>query len=70
MAAMKSLTKAMCWEVKSICKDKVNRVGVAVYQKPTSNECYETRLQNEPSICKQLDDPNAAWYLLLIGSNY
>lgn len=56
----------MCWEVKSISKDKVNRIGVAVYQKPISNECYDTRLQNHPPLCKESDDPNAAWYLSLI----
>ncbi|KAI3770872.1 hypothetical protein L6452_02020 [Arctium lappa] len=59
--AMKNLTKSMCWEVKSVSKERVNRIGVAVYQKPTSNECYERRLQNEPPLCKKSDDPNAAW---------
>nr|GEV26465.1 probable methyltransferase PMT26 [Tanacetum cinerariifolium] len=58
--AMKNLTNSMCWEVKSVSKDKVNRIGVAVYQKPTSNECYDTRVENEPSLCKQSDDPDAA----------
>ncbi|XP_023756612.1 probable methyltransferase PMT26 isoform X1 [Lactuca sativa] len=59
--AMNNLTRSMCWEVKSISKDKVNRIGVAVYQKPISNECYDTRLQNHPPLCKESDDPNAAW---------
>lgn len=59
--AMKKLTKSMCWEVKAVAKDKVNRVGVAVYQKPMTNECYEERQQNEPPLCKDSDDPNAAW---------
>lgn len=58
---MNNLTRSMCWEVKSISKDKVNRIGVAVYQKPISNECYDTRLQNHPPLCKESDDPNAAW---------
>ncbi|XP_073136961.1 probable methyltransferase PMT26 [Henckelia pumila] len=59
--AMKKLTKAMCWEVVSISKDEVNRVGLAVYRKPTSNECYEQRSQNDPPLCQNSDDPNAAW---------
>ncbi|GJV42272.1 probable methyltransferase PMT26 [Tanacetum coccineum] len=59
--AMKKLTKSMCWEVKAVGKDKVNKVGVAVYQKPMTNECYEGRQQNEPPLCKDSDDPNAAW---------
>lgn len=59
---MKKLTKAMCWEVVSISKDRVNSVGVAVYQKPSSNECYETRSVTEPPLCSESDDPNASWY--------
>lgn len=59
--AMSELTKAICWELVSIKKDTVNGVGVALYRKPTSNECYEKRSQQEPPICPQSDDPNAAW---------
>ncbi|GJZ24564.1 probable methyltransferase PMT26 [Tanacetum coccineum] len=59
--AMKKLTKLMCWEVKAVGKDKVNKAGVAVYQKLMTNECYEGRQQNEPPLCKYSDDPNAAW---------
>lgn len=58
---MKKLTKAMCWEVVSISKDTVNGVGVAVYKKPTNNECYEQRSTNEPPLCPTTDDPNASW---------
>ncbi|KAB2618980.1 methyltransferase PMT26 [Pyrus ussuriensis x Pyrus communis] len=59
--AMKELTKSICWELVSISKDTVNGVGIAIYKKPTSNECYEKRSQNEPPICAKSDDPNAAW---------
>nr|XP_043627556.1 probable methyltransferase PMT26 [Erigeron canadensis] len=59
--AMTKLIKSMCWEVKAVAKDKINKVGVAVYQKPMSNECYERRNQNEPPLCNESDDPNAAW---------
>ncbi|XP_071737033.1 probable methyltransferase PMT26 [Rutidosis leptorrhynchoides] len=59
--AMTKLIESMCWEVKSVSKDKINEVGVAVYQKPMSNECYEGRQQNEPPLCNESDDPNAAW---------
>lgn len=62
---MKALTKAMCWEVVSISRDTLNKVGIAVYRKPASNECYEKRSKNEPSICPDSDDPNAAWYFFL-----
>lgn len=63
-AAMKELTKKICWELVSINKDTINAVGAAIYRKPTTNECYEQRSQNEPPICDKSDDPNAAWYSL------
>ncbi|XP_024181181.1 probable methyltransferase PMT26 isoform X3 [Rosa chinensis] len=60
-AAMKELTEKICWELVSINKDTINAVGAAIYRKPTTNECYEQRSQNEPPICDKSDDPNAAW---------
>ncbi|XLR58448.1 hypothetical protein S83_009120, partial [Arachis hypogaea] len=57
---MKKLIKAMCWEVVNITRDKLNGVGIATYRKPTSNECYEQRSNNEPPMCPDSDDPNAA----------
>ncbi|KAD1631712.1 hypothetical protein E3N88_42515 [Mikania micrantha] len=59
--AMSKLTKAMCWELVVVYKDKLNQVGAAIYQKPTSNECYENRQQNDPPICESNDDPDAIW---------
>ncbi|XP_044478517.1 probable methyltransferase PMT26 [Mangifera indica] len=59
--AMSELTKAMCWELVSISNDSVNGVGIAIYKKPTTNECYEKRSKQEPSMCPETDDPNAAW---------
>lgn len=61
-AAMTELTKAMCWDLVSINKDKLNGVGVATYRKPSTNDCYEKRAKSEPPLCKESDDPNAAWY--------
>lgn len=63
--AMSELIKAMCWELVSISKDTINKVGIAVYRKPTSNECYEKRSQQEPPVCLGSDDPNAAWHVPL-----
>ncbi|KAJ8765352.1 hypothetical protein K2173_012049 [Erythroxylum novogranatense] len=59
--AMSALTKAICWEVVSITKDTVNGVGIAIYRKPISNDCYEKRSEQRPPICEASDDPNAAW---------
>ncbi|KAI3767946.1 hypothetical protein L2E82_18375 [Cichorium intybus] len=59
---MSTLTVAMCWELVTIKKDKLNAIGVAVYHKPDSNECYDVRKKQQPPMCKPKDDPNAAWY--------
>ncbi|TYK12575.1 putative methyltransferase PMT27 [Cucumis melo var. makuwa] len=62
---MSALTKSMCWELVTIQKDKLNSVGAAIYRKPTSNECYDQRKHKHPPMCKNDDDPNAAWYVPL-----
>ncbi|XP_021734582.1 probable methyltransferase PMT26 [Chenopodium quinoa] len=59
--AMSKLTEQLCWKLIKKEKDTVNLVGIAIYQKPFSNECYEQRSQNEPPLCEQSDDRNAAW---------
>uniref|UniRef100_A0A0C9S9P0 TSA: Wollemia nobilis Ref_Wollemi_Transcript_7296_3157 transcribed RNA sequence n=1 Tax=Wollemia nobilis TaxID=56998 RepID=A0A0C9S9P0_9CONI len=61
--AMSSLTASICWNLLAKKSDGINEVGVAIYQKPTSNHCYEARRQNEPPLCAEADDPNAAWYV-------
>ena len=60
---MSKLTKSMCWDLVVINKDKLNQVAAAVYRKPSTNECYNKRVRNEPALCNESDDPNAAWYL-------
>ncbi|XP_014523789.1 probable methyltransferase PMT26 [Vigna radiata var. radiata] len=62
---MKKLTKAICWELVSVTKDKLNGVGIAVFKKPDSNECYEKRSTAQPPMCPDSDDPNAAWNIPL-----
>ncbi|KAL3809532.1 hypothetical protein ACJIZ3_000120 [Penstemon smallii] len=59
--AMKKLTQGMCWEEVSITRDRLNKVGIAVYRKPSTNECYEQRSQDDPPLCQETDDTNAAW---------
>ncbi|KAJ4879939.1 putative methyltransferase PMT24 [Raphanus sativus] len=59
--AMSKLTKAICWKLMTIKKDELNEVGAAIYQKPMTNECYNKRSQDEPPLCKDSDDQNAAW---------
>ncbi|XP_068651803.1 probable methyltransferase PMT26 [Aristolochia californica] len=63
--AMSSLTKSMCWEMVALKRDSVNKVGIAIYKKPSSNKCYEGRSENNPPLCPATDDPNAAWNIPL-----
>ncbi|KAI4364332.1 hypothetical protein MLD38_020440 [Melastoma candidum] len=63
--AMTELTKAMCWDLISINKDKLNGVAIATYRKPSTNDCYQRRSQTEPPLCRESDDPNAAWNVTL-----
>ncbi|KAK9135047.1 hypothetical protein Syun_014377 [Stephania yunnanensis] len=59
--AMSALTEKMCWKLVVINNDTVDETSSAIFLKPTSNECYEKRPANEPPMCKESDDPNAAW---------
>ncbi|KAL9273940.1 putative methyltransferase PMT27, partial [Drosera capensis] len=63
--AMSSLTASMCWKLETIQKDAINKIGAAIYRKPSNNQCYKQRKQNSPPMCKDEDDPNAAWYVPL-----
>lgn len=62
---MRTITKSMCWDLVVIAKDRLDGVAAAIYRKPTDNECYERRLKNEPPMCSESDDPNAAWNISL-----
>ncbi|KAK8587557.1 hypothetical protein V6N13_086537 [Hibiscus sabdariffa] len=63
--AMSALTKSICWELVTIKKDKLNSVAAAIYRKPTTNECYDQRPENNPPMCDENDDANAVWHVLL-----
>ncbi|KAK1373469.1 putative methyltransferase PMT27 [Heracleum sosnowskyi] len=62
---MSALTVSMCWELVTVKNDKLNMVGAAIYRKPESNDCYNERKRKQPPMCKDDDDPNAAWYVPL-----
>ncbi|XP_020246133.1 probable methyltransferase PMT26 [Asparagus officinalis] len=59
--AMTALMKSMCWDMVAKTKDNVDRVGLAIFRKPSNNSCYEHRKQSSPPFCQESDDPNAAW---------
>ncbi|KAG8066847.1 hypothetical protein GUJ93_ZPchr0004g39110 [Zizania palustris] len=59
--AMSTLTRSMCWEMVNKVKDRVNRVGIAIFRKPIDNGCYEARSAANPPLCEEYNDPDAAW---------
>ncbi|KAI5069484.1 hypothetical protein GOP47_0016133 [Adiantum capillus-veneris] len=60
---MVALTAAICWELVARTTDSSTGVGVAIFHKPTTNFCYETRKQSSPPLCDSDDKPDAAWYI-------
>jgi hypothetical protein len=58
---MEVLTAAMCWELVAKRTDSSTGVGIAIYQKPTSNVCYENRKVNYPPVCNDDDKADASW---------
>ncbi|MCO5573987.1 hypothetical protein L7F22_027765 [Adiantum nelumboides] len=65
--AMVALTNAMCWNLTITTDELSSGVGFAIYQKPMTNLCYESRLVNEPPLCSKDENPDAAWYTPLDG---
>ncbi|XP_010684322.2 probable methyltransferase PMT28 isoform X1 [Beta vulgaris subsp. vulgaris] len=61
--AMTSLTAAICWNVLADKTDEVAEVGVKIYQKADSNSIYELRRKKNPPLCKESENPDAAWYI-------
>ncbi|XP_057722627.1 probable methyltransferase PMT28 [Arachis stenosperma] len=61
--AMTSLTASICWNVLAHKSDDVGEVGVKIYQKPEGNEIYELRRKKIPPLCKESENPDAAWYV-------
>ncbi|KAJ8762394.1 hypothetical protein K2173_007554 [Erythroxylum novogranatense] len=60
--AMSKLTASICWNILAHKTDDVSEVGVKIYQKPESNDIYELRRKKHPPLCKENENPDAAWY--------
>ncbi|CAM6019141.1 unnamed protein product [Sphagnum balticum] len=58
-----AITEKLCWSLLEKGKDPETGVGVAIFQKPTNNECYDLREVLEPPYCEEGDKPDAAWYV-------
>lgn len=63
--AMTTLTASVCWNVLAHKTDEVGEVGVKIYQKPESNDIYGLRRRKHPPLCKENENPDAAWYVPL-----
>ncbi|XP_031261272.1 probable methyltransferase PMT28 isoform X1 [Pistacia vera] len=61
--AMTALTASICWNILAHKTDEVSEVGVKIYQKPESNDIYELRRKKNPPLCKENENPDAAWYV-------
>ncbi|KAH1212056.1 putative methyltransferase PMT28 [Glycine max] len=61
--AMTTLTASICWNVLAHKSDDVGEVGVKIYQKPEGNDIYELRRKKVPPLCKENENPDAAWYV-------
>ena len=51
----------MGWEMKVKETDEETEIGVAIFQKPLTNEIYETRIVDTPPMCPKENIANAAW---------
>ncbi|XP_059633905.1 probable methyltransferase PMT28 isoform X2 [Cornus florida] len=60
--AMSTVTASICWNILAHKTDEVSEVGVKIYQKPESNDIYELRRKKNPPLCKENENPDAAWY--------
>ncbi|XP_038904647.1 probable methyltransferase PMT28 isoform X1 [Benincasa hispida] len=61
--AMSSLTASICWNILAHKTDEVSEVGVKIYQKPESNDIFGPRRRKKPPLCKENENPDAAWYV-------
>ncbi|CAN1835776.1 Probable methyltransferase PMT28 [Linum perenne] len=61
--AMTKLTASLCWNILAHKTDEDSDVGIKIYQKPDSNDIYELRRKKNPPMCKETENPDAAWYV-------
>ncbi|KAL8244215.1 hypothetical protein R6Q59_010473 [Mikania micrantha] len=61
--AMSKLTASIGWNILAHKTDDVSDIGVRIYQKPESNEIYSLRRKKVPPMCKDNENPDAAWYV-------
>lgn len=62
---MSKLTASICWNILAHRTDEVSEIGVKTYQRPSSNEIYQLKRKKVPYLCKEDENPDAAW---LVGN--
>lgn len=60
-SALTTLTASICWNILAHKTDEISEMGVKIYQKPESNDIYELRRKKNPPLCKENENPDAAW---------
>lgn len=55
-----AVIEAMRWKMVAKETDEETQIGVAIFQKPATNEVYESSTGGGPEMCQD-DNPNAAW---------
>ncbi|KAL3845238.1 hypothetical protein ACJIZ3_002641 [Penstemon smallii] len=63
--ALLTLTASICWNIMADKTDEVSDIGVKIYQKPETNDLYRMRRKKVPPLCKENENPDAAWYIPL-----
>lgn len=61
--AMSTLTASICWNILAHRTDGMSEISVKIYQKPSSNDIYELRRKKNPPLCKEDENPDAAWHV-------
>ncbi|CAK8569625.1 unnamed protein product [Lathyrus sativus] len=61
--AMTAMIASICWNVLAHKSYDVGEVEVRIYQKPEGNDLYELRRKKIPPICKENENPDAAWHV-------
>ncbi|XP_042512167.1 probable methyltransferase PMT28 [Macadamia integrifolia] len=61
--AMSSLTASICWNILAYKTHEISEMGVKIYQKPELNDIYALRRKKSPPMCKDDENPDAAWYV-------
>ncbi|KAL6493104.1 hypothetical protein OROGR_032863 [Orobanche gracilis] len=59
------LTASICWNILADKTDEISDILVKIYQKPETNNIYELRRRKDPPLCKENENPDAAWYVPL-----